>query len=69
MFIDSKPVVIVYFTVTLRNRDLISSVNITDNVSGCYCTLLKQLPKDLVTLLLLFLLGHDFNSIYETNPT
>jgi len=36
MFIDSKPIMIVYFTVTLSNPDVMSSaVNITDNVSDC----------------------------------
>ena len=47
MFIDSKPVVIVYFTVTMNSTDMITPVNIADNVSDCYSTLLN-LPLDLV---------------------
>ena len=41
MFLDSKPVVIVYFTVTMNSTDVGTAVNITHNVSGCYCTLLN----------------------------
>ena len=35
MFIGSKPVVIVYFTVATNNTDVVTPVNITDNVSDC----------------------------------
>ena len=36
MFIGSKPVMTVYFTVTFNNTDMMTLMNITDNVS-VYC--------------------------------
>ena len=40
MFIGSKPVVIVYFTKTVNNTDMMTSIDIiTDNVSITFCQL------------------------------